>query len=452
MTKKIVTRFAPSPTGYLHIGGARTALYNYLLAKNTGGKFLLRIEDTDYDRNNADAAQAILEGMAWLGMTPDAEPVFQSSRIAHHKAHAAELITTGKAYYCTCTKEELDAKRAIAGEGWHYDRTCFDKNRVAGAIRLKVPQNKIIKWEDMVKGEIAFNSQEMDDFIIARGDGTPVYNLAVVCDDHDMGVNTIIRGDDHVSNTPKQILLYEALGWEIPEFGHVPMIYGEDKKKLSKRHGAMSVIDYKGLGYLPDAVINFLARLGWSSGDTEIFSKDELIKAFNTDKLNKSPAIFDFKKLGWVNQEHIKRMSVPEQIEIMAANVRTEHGVHIPALHGVLLKRCQTFKDMNEMLDKVITPKPELCVSMPKDKIIELGSKVSRIPWGTVLDAPESELSARIKVASAEHNCNIKEVFSILNLAVYGDTSAPDTAALCGFLGKEEVARRINLLTKDGTI
>ncbi|XPV76800.1 MAG: glutamate--tRNA ligase [Desulfovibrio sp.] len=309
---KIVTRFAPSPTGYLHIGGARTALFSWLLARHAGGEFVLRVEDTDRERSTQEATDAILDSMKWLGLDWDGEPVYQSQRADLHNEYIDQMLANGKAYYCECTRDELDAMREKAMKEKRkpkYDGTCRGKDLEAGegrVVRLKAPQDGRTQYVDMVKGPLSVENAELDDLILRRGDGTPTYNLAVVVDDHTMGVTHVLRGDDHVNNTFRQKLIYEALGWEVPTFGHVPMILGPDKKKLSKRHGALSVMEYEKLGYLPEAMFNYLARLGWSHGDQEIFSQEELISLFTTDNLGSSAAVFDTKKLEWLCNQYIK--------------------------------------------------------------------------------------------------------------------------------------------------
>jgi len=282
----ITTRFAPSPTGYLHIGGARTALFSWLLAKNKGGHFLLRVEDTDRERSTQEATDAIIQAMAWLDLAAEGTAVFQSQRFDLYNSYIDQLLASGHAYWCKCTPDEVEAMREKAraeGKKPKYDGRCREQGLGPGAgcvVRFKTPQDGVTAFHDMVKGPTAVQNAEMDDMILRRSDGAPTYNLAVVVDDHDMAVTHVLRGDDHVANTPRQILLYQAFGWSVPEFGHVPMILGPDKAKLSKRHGALSVMEYKHMGYLPEALVNYLVRLGWSHGDQEIFSREELVQLF----------------------------------------------------------------------------------------------------------------------------------------------------------------------------
>jgi glutamyl-tRNA synthetase len=311
-------RFAPSPTGYLHVGGARTALFNWLFAKKTGGTFILRIEDTDKERSTDAHTQVILDGLTWLGVTWDEGPIFQGAEGDRHRADVQKMVDAGKAYPCFCTKEVLDAQRAVAEKnksGFKYDRRCskltpaeVEANRKAGlaaSIRLRMPQ-EALAWDDAVHGTITFQGHDLDDLIILRSDGTPIYNLAVVSDDIAMKITHVIRGDDHVSNTPKQIAIYRALGAPVPIFAHVPMILGNDGKKLSKRHGATAVGDYQAEGILPAAMRNFLALLGWSpGGDREIMAEPDLIEAFTLERIQAKPAVFDTQKLQWMNGQYL---------------------------------------------------------------------------------------------------------------------------------------------------
>jgi glutamyl-tRNA synthetase len=320
-------RFAPSPTGYLHVGGARTALINWLFVKKYGGQFLLRVEDTDRARSTEEKTRAIFEGLAWLGLLWDEAVVFQGANLPRHQADAQRLLDAGKAYPCFCTTEELEQQRHAAearGEAFKYDRRCLNlspdevaqrvRDGVPFVVRFRMPEGET-SWDDLVHGRITFPNKDIGegDFIILRSDGTPIYNLAVVSDDAAMGITLVLRGDDHISNTPKQIVLYEALGAPLPRFGHLPLIHGMDGKKLSKRHGATAVGDYQHQGILPQAMVNFLALLGWSPGnDIEIMSVPQMVDLFSTDGLSKKSAIFDTQKLAWMNGQHIAGMSAVE--------------------------------------------------------------------------------------------------------------------------------------------
>jgi glutamyl-tRNA synthetase len=314
----IVTRFPPSPTGYLHVGGARTALFNWLYARKNNGKFVLRIEDTDTVRSTQASVDAIFEAMAWLELDWDEGPYFQSQRFDLYRQYLQKLLDSGDAYYCTCTPEEVEAMRQKAkaeGRKPKYDGRCRERGLPRSdnaVIRFKSPLIGTTVVEDAIKGNIVFQNAEQDDFVICRSDGTPTYNFVVVVDDITMGINTVIRGDDHVMNTPKQILLYNALKAPLPVFGHVPMVLGKDKTRLSKRHGAMSVTAYRDMGYLPDAFINYLARLGWSHGDQEFFTRRELVEKFNLKNIGRSAGVFDPDKLTALNAEHIRAASASQ--------------------------------------------------------------------------------------------------------------------------------------------
>ena len=287
------SRFAPSPTGYLHIGGARTALFAWLWAKKNNSKFVLRIEDTDKERSSQDSVDAILQGMDWLGLSYDEGPIYQSDRFERYKEVVSQLLDNGKAYYCECTKDRLEEMREAQmarGDKPKYDGCCRAKKLKSGVVRFLNPDNGTVSFHDYVKGVIEIANSELDDLIIARSDGSPTYNLTVVVDDHDMNIECVIRGDDHINNTPKQINLYESLGWYIPRFAHVPMILGSDGSRLSKRHGAVNLMTYRDAGFLPKALLSYIVRLGWSHGDQEIFSVDEMIKLFELKNINKSPS------------------------------------------------------------------------------------------------------------------------------------------------------------------
>ncbi len=315
----VITRFPPSPTGHLHVGGARTALFNWLYARHMQGRFVLRIEDTDTARSTDESVQAIFDALDWLGIDWDDGPYFQTQRLDIYKEYLDRMVASGRAYYCTCSPEEIEdmRKKAMAtGNKPKYDGTCRNKGLTAvdnAVIRFKAPQSGTTVINDVIKGDIAFQNDELDDFIIRRSDGMPTYNFVVVVDDISMGINTVIRGDDHVNNTPKQILLYQALDANLPVFGHVPMVLGQDRARLSKRHGAMAVTAYREMGYLPDALVNFLVRLGWSHGDQEFFTRSELIEKFSLENIGKSPGVFNPEKLLALNAEHI-RHSTPQQL------------------------------------------------------------------------------------------------------------------------------------------
>ena len=330
MSEKVVTRFAPSPTGFLHIGGARTALFNWLYARHTGGTMLLRIEDTDRERSTEAATTAILEGLTWLGLTWEGEAVSQYQRAARHREVAEELVRLGKAYYCYATPAELEEMREKAraeGRPPRYDGRWRDRDPaeapagVAGAIRIKAPREGETVVNDLVQGEVRFPNKDLDDFIILRSDGNPTYMHAVVVDDHDMGVTHIIRGDDHLTNAARQTIIYDAMGWQVPRMAHIPLIHGADGAKLSKRHGALGVEAYRAMGYLPEALLNYLARLGWSHGDDEVMSIEEMIEWFDITDVNKGAARFDFAKLEALNGVHMRGMDDAALTEALLATL-----------------------------------------------------------------------------------------------------------------------------------
>ncbi len=316
---RIRVRFAPSPTGNPHLGNFRTALYNYLFARHNHGEFLLRIEDTDRERSTEESLNAIFDSLRWMGLESDEEPYFQSNRLDRHQSEVKRLLNEGHAYLCRCTPEELEERRQqqIANKQKPmYDRRCREKNYsddgTPSCIRLRSPDTGVTVVNDLIRGDISVNNEEIDDLILVRTDGSPTYNLAVVVDDHDMGITHVIRGDDHLNNTIRQVAIFESLGYELPTFAHLPQILGPDKTRLSKRHGATGVLEYRAKGYLPEALVNYLARLGWAHGDQEFFLMEDLIKHFELEHVNKSSAIFDPQKLEWLNGEHIRHLSVEE--------------------------------------------------------------------------------------------------------------------------------------------
>ena len=348
------SRFAPSPTGYLHIGGARTALFAWLWAKKTSSKFVLRIEDTDKERSTQASVDAILEGMEWLGLDYDEGPIYQSDRTDRYNEVINVLLANGKAYYCDCSKDRLEQMREsqIANkEKPKYDGCCRQKSLNNGVIRFLNPDEGSVIFNDFVKGEVSIANFELDDLIISRSDGTPTYNLTVVVDDHDMQIDCVIRGDDHINNTPKQINLYEALGWDVPKFAHVPMILGSDGSRLSKRHGALNLLSYRDDGFLPEALLNYLVRLGWSNGDQEIFSIVEMIELFELENINNSPASFNQEKLDWMNQSYIKTTSLSNLIQHLSwhldrLNINLDNGPSINDLVKFLRERSKSLVDM----------------------------------------------------------------------------------------------------------
>lgn len=356
---KIKTRFAPSPTGYLHVGGARTALYSWLFARNHGGEFVLRIEDTDLERSTPEAIEAIMDGMNWLSLEWDEGPYFQTKRFDRYNAVIDEMLTAGTAYKCYCSKERLEALREeqmAKGEKPRYDGRCRHGHEHHAddepcVVRFANPEEGSVVFDDQIRGPIEFSNQELDDLIIRRTDGSPTYNFCVVVDDWDMEITHVIRGEDHINNTPRQINILKALNAPVPVYAHVSMINGDDGKKLSKRHGAVSVMQYRDDGYLPEALLNYLVRLGWSSGDQEIFSREEMIKLFSLGAVSKSASAFNTEKLQWLNHHYINSLA-PEYVathlqwHIEQENIDTRNGPQLAELVKLLGERCKTLKEM----------------------------------------------------------------------------------------------------------
>ncbi|BDQ33721.1 glutamate--tRNA ligase [Pseudodesulfovibrio portus] len=457
---KIVSRFAPSPTGYLHIGGARTALFSWLLARAAGGEFRLRIEDTDRERSTQEATDAIIDSMKWLGLEHDGEIVFQSARADRHNEVIDRLIESGHAYYCRCSKEDVDAMREKAmkeGRKPKYDSTCREKGLTEGVVRLKAPQDGATGFDDMVKGFISVENSEMDDMILRRTDGTPTYNLAVVVDDHDMGVNHVLRGDDHVNNTPRQILIYKALGWDIPRFGHVPMILGPDKKKLSKRHGALSVMEYEKMGYLPEAVTNYLARLGWSHGDQELFTMEEMVKLFSTDNLGNSPSVFDLTKFEWVNGQYMQKAD-PERLagllcDFLAREVGEEEAgavskADFARIAPLLQPRAKSILDMLEqsrpfIVDAPFLPYDEAAVKKfltdeTKPLLEDIADRIEALAEFT-----EQSLEDLHRGFLEEKDIKFKVIAQPIRVAIVGKTQSPGLFETMMVLGKEQTLARM---------
>ena len=452
------TRFAPSPTGYLHIGGARTALFSWLYARKHGGQFVLRIEDTDLERSTTESVDAILEGVTWLGLEYDEGPFFQSERFDRYKEVIQQLMDEGHAYRCYCSRERLDALREeqmTNKQKPRYDGCCRnlseypeDKPHV---IRFRNPQEGVVVIDDMVRGKIAVQNAELDDLIIARTDGTPTYNLTVVVDDHEMGIDHVIRGDDHINNTPRQINILKALGADIPKYAHVPMILGDDGKRLSKRHGAVGVMQYREEGYLPEAVINYLVRLGWSHGDQEIFSPEELIQLFDVEDVNSSASTFNTSKLLWLNQHYIKE-SDPAHIahhlsyHLSKLEIDPTNGPNLLDVIKVNQERSKTlvemanncaiyYKEFSEYNAKAAKKafKPEAVEVLKK-----MSEKLMRLPgWHREL------IHAAMEQTVEELGVGFGKVGMPLRLAVTGGAPAPDLDLTMSLMGLETCLRRI---------
>jgi len=453
----VVTRFAPSPTGYLHIGGLRTALFSYLWAKKNGGKFVLRIEDTDKARNSEEATEAILKAFEWLGLKHDGEIEYQSKRDDIYAKYIKQLLEEGKAYKCYMSKEELTElretqmanKQRTMYDGRYRDFDGTPPEGVEPVIRIKAPQSGEILVRDGVKGDISFQAEDiLDDFIIARADGSPTYNFVVAIDDALMGINEVIRGDDHLSNTPKQIVVYEALGFDIPKFYHVPMIHNSQGKKLSKRDGATDVMAYKEMGYTPQALLNFLVRLGWSHGDQEIFSMDEMIELFNPKDINKSASIYNTEKLDWLNSHYLKNTTNDELAELL-----TEYDLSITShdkkeiLLDALKERAKTLKDMAFMVTEILdTP------TSYDEKAVKKAFKGNAIEvlnnFGAKLSSKEnlylpSDYHHIMEEVINEMEIGFGKIGQPLRIALLGKMGGPGLDVVMAVIGKDETMLRI---------
>ncbi len=456
----MITRFAPSPTGYLHVGGLRTALYSYLWAKRNGGKFLLRIEDTDLKRNSKEAAVAIEKAFEWTGLSYEGEITYQSDRLGMYKKYTQKLLDEKKAYYCYMSSQERDElyERQKAGkqrtkyDGRYRDFTGVPPSNIKPVVRIKAPQDGEIGFVDGVKGEVKFEVKDvLDDFVIARADGTPLYNFVVAIDDALMGVTEVIRGDDHLSNTPKQIVVYKALGFKIPKFYHVPMILNPSGKKLSKRDGAMDVMEYKKDGYLPEALLNFLIRLGWSHGDQEIFSMSEMLEFFDPNDINRSASAYNREKLLWINAHYIKTLPANRLVEVLK-----EYGLDLTSFHKTeelidLLR--DRAKDMNELKDMVNS-----ILNEPihyNEKAVKKFLKGNAIE---VLGAFNEELKNKKEISSANdfkeiansflesRELKLKDLAQPIRIAIVGSAASPSVFDVLSIIGYKEVIKRIDKL------
>lgn len=458
----IITRFAPSPTGSLHIGGARTALFNWLYARKTKGKFVLRIEDTDAARSNRESADAILDSLKWLGMDWDEGPCFQTQRYDIYKEYIEKLIESGAAYYCSCTRNEVDAMRETAkanGKKPMYNGRCRDMNRSKSSntvVRLKTPDSGVTVVEDIVKGNTAFQNAEIDDFIIQRSDGSAMYNLAVVIDDLTMEINTIIRGDDHLINTPKQVLIYQALGADLPVFGHVPLVLGSDKSRLSKRHGAMSVGEYQKMGYLPDAMINYLVRLGWSHGDQEFFTRDELIEKFDLDHLGRSASMFDTNKLTALNSKHIQSKTNEALSESLmpyldALGIKAENSTFTRGVVETLKSRSKTLVDMAQSAvfyyqENIQYEEKAALKFLTTDALYMLEKSAEDIH--DLIDFTRASLENVFKTTMAQTGLKFGKIAQPLRVAITGTTVSPGIFEMLLALGREKTVKRIRSAVK----
>jgi glutamyl-tRNA synthetase len=455
------TRFAPSPTGYLHIGGARTALFSWAYARKTGGKFILRVEDTDVERSTQASTQAILDAMDWLGLDYDEGPFYQMQRLARYREVAKKLLDTGGAYHCYAGKEELDAMREeqrAKGMKPRYDGRWRPENAkgktppagVKPVVRFRNPDDGDVTWDDLVKGPISISNHELDDLVILRGDGVPTYNFGVVVDDWDMNMTHVIRGDDHVNNTPRQINIFAALGAPLPRFGHIPMILGADGERLSKRHGAVSVMQYLEKGYLPEALVNYLARLGWGHGDAEMFTRDQFVEWFSLEAVSRSPAKFDPEKLKWLNSQYIKHADDARLADLTVPFLKANgcdpaKGPDLRAVCALLKERASTIEELADAavyFYRQVHPAEELRMQHYTTDILlamkVLRDKLASTEWNRVA------LSAVIKEIITAHSIKMPKLAMPLRVMLTGTAHTPSIDAVLELIGREEVLRRMD--------
>lgn len=451
----IRTRFAPSPTGYLHIGGVRTALYSWLYARRHQGEFILRIEDTDLERSTPESVQAILDGMQWLGLNYDEGPYYQTQHFERYKEVLQKFLAEGKAYRCYCSKERLEALRAdqyARKEKPRYDGHCRNLTIQPAdqpyVIRFANPQTGEVVVEDQVHGRVVFQNTELDDLIIARGDGTPTYNFTVVVDDWDMKITHVIRGDDHLNNTPRQINMLLAVGATPPVYAHVPMILGSDGKRLSKRHGAVSVLQYRDEGYLPEALLNYLVRLGWSHGDQEIFSQEEMLAWFDIKQLNKSPAAFNLDKLLWLNQHYLKTCD-PQYIakhltwHMQKAGIDFTQG---PDLIDLILAQRERVKTLVELVEKSHFFYQDVSVSEKVEPDLQPALQALHSQLEHLQEWSESSIHAAIHDTAEKFNLKFGKLAQPLRFAVTGGSASPPIDVTLKLLGQKQVLQRLKTI------
>lgn len=455
----IKTRFAPSPTGVLHIGSIRTALFCWLYARHAKGKFVLRIEDTDAERSTQANVDAILDGMAWLGLDADEGPFFQSERFDRYREVCEQLLASGNAYRCYCSRDELDAVRSrqmAAGEKTKYNGRCRNRDdrptEVEPVVRFKTPESGNTVVNDLVRGTVVFDNTELDDLVIMRSDGSPTYNFSVVVDDSDMGITHVIRGDDHLNNTPRQVNMFAALGYKLPAFAHLPMILGPDGAKLSKRHGAVDVREYREQGYLPEALLNYLVRLGWSSGDQEIFTQDEMIKLFDIADVNHSASAFNPEKLEWVNQQHVIAKSAETlgsllEVFLVKSGLDPANGPSPASVANAYRERAVTLAQMADSasycyIDEVI---PDAAAAKKNFRPVILEPMRTVRSRLAALNAwTEDELSAAIDESAREHEISMGKLGQPLRVAVSGGPVSPPIDVTMALVGRERSLRRID--------
>jgi len=453
----VVTRFPPSPTGFLHVGNARTAVFNWLYARRMKGKFILRIEDTDTERSTQEAIDVIFEALEWLGIDWDEGPYYQTKRLDIYNDYLQRLIDSGRAYYCTCSPEEIEAMRQKAmatGDKPRYDGTCREKNlskTPEAVIRLKAPLSGTTVVEDVVKGNIVFQNDELDDFILCRSDGIPTYNLAVVIDDMTMQVNTVIRGDDHVMNTPKQILIYNALDCPLPIFGHVPMVLGTDKSRFSKRHGAVSVSAYRDMGFLPDAMLNYLVRLGWSHGDQEFFTRQELIEVFDLEHIGRSAGVFDPEKLLSLNADHIRATPAEKLLEPLKPFLK-QRGIEVKD-SSLMIKVIETLHARSKTLDDMaqqalfyfaddIDYEEKAAKKFLKPTVLE-ALRLLETQLEIIEDFTEENLENAFKAVMDQTGLKLGKIAQPVRVALTGKTASPGIFEVTAIIGKDKVISRL---------
>ena len=459
--KPVRTRFAPSPTGYLHVGGARTALYCWAYARRHGGQFILRIEDTDVERSTPEAVQAILDGMQWLSLNPDEGPFYQMRRMDRYREVIAAMLKSGTAYHCYCTPQQLDAMREeqrARGAKPRYDGRWRPENAQASGlvpppglqpvVRFRNPDAGFVTWEDGVKGRISISNDELDDLIIARTDGTPTYNFCVVVDDMDMQISHVIRGDDHINNTPRQINILKALGAAVPAYAHLPMIHGPDGEKLSKRHGAVSVMQYDSDGYLPQALLNYLARLGWSHGNDEIFSMQQLQEWFSLEHCSKSAAQFDFEKLRWINNHYLRLLSGQELAEKVAPRVREEgfsvaNGPQLAAVCELLKDRAQTLNELAESVAMFYMDPPDVSAALAEQLSPPVRAALTALEASLPADWNAAALALALKGVVAASGLKMPQIAMPLRLILMGRTDTPSIDKVMAVLGRDCVLQRL---------
>jgi glutamyl-tRNA synthetase len=459
MSRDVRVRFAPSPTGHLHVGGARTALFNWLFARHHGGTFILRIEDTDRSRSTEENIDAIVDALRWLGLDwdegPPAPGYRQTERFDLYRAQAQRLLAAGRAYYCDCPPEQLEAQRKAAEarkETFRYAGRCRDRGLAAGALRLRIADAGTTVVHDIIHGPVAFDHQQLDDWILVRTDGTPTYNFCVVVDDVDMRISHVIRGNDHLSNTPKQVLCYEALGDSAPAFAHVSMILGADRARLSKRHGATSVQAYREQGILPEALVNYLARLGWSHGDQEIFTRAELVERFDIKDVSSSGAVFDQAKLEWLSQEYIKatdgaRLAALVRPFLVEAGLPAPDDTRLAAMLVTLRERARTLREMVEV-GRFYFARPASYEDTARARLFtpagaeRLGVLLERLQAVEPFTAPA--LEALYRELAAALGLKLVDLAQLTRLAVAGRTASPPLFDVLALLGREEVLERLH--------